>query len=183
MVYVRLNFDELLGRLRLIGSLGPILVNKCAYFTDQSSHFLILFRSHKVLAAFGCLHLEDIFLLSYPAPSLLILHNCRLQGFQLSLLLLLNTFEILSPSLGLLFVVLPLDDEAQVFLLQVREVLVELLRISERQFVLLVRTVLLEEPLQLLRVLNFVLGGRIRCLDLPMRERHSGIIGATLGNN
>ena len=168
VVYVRFNFDQLLGRLGLIGTLGTVLVNQGADVADLLGHFLVLVWSHQVLTALGSLQLEHIFLITDPAPSLHVLFHCGLQAEHLSLLLILDAEILLPPQLCLLFVVLPLDDQAEVLLLQVREVLVEVRGLLEGQFVGVVRAVILEERLQPLVVLDFVLGGCVS-LHFPLR--------------
>ena len=147
MVDVRFNFDELLGRLGLIGSLGPIFVNKGADLANQLSDLFVLILGHKVLTALGSLHLKDVFLFPDSASPLHVFLHSGLKGIHFSLLVFLNAFIFLAPNFSLLFVILPLHNETQILLLKVCEVLMEVLWLIEGQIVLLVRAILIEKSL------------------------------------
>ena len=158
VVDVRLDFDQLLGGLWLVGPLRPVLVNQCPNLADLLGDLPILVRGHQILTAFGCLHLENVLFFADTAPSLHIFLDSRLQVVHFFSFFLLYALKLLSSHLCLLLVVLPLDDEAEVFLLEVCEVLVEVLRILEGQIVFLIGIIIFKQLLQFLRIFDLVLG-------------------------
>lgn len=98
---VRLNFHQLLGRLGLIGTFGSLFVDEHSNVRDLFGDFIVCAFTHQVLATLGCLHLEDILLVTDSASALLVLFNSGLKGADFSDFILLDHFKFLALSFSL----------------------------------------------------------------------------------
>ena len=98
---MRLDFHQLLGRLGLIGTFGSLFVDEHSDVRNLLCDFIVRAFTHQVLATLGCLHLEDILLVTDSATALLVLFNSGLKGTNFSDFILLDHFKFLALSFSL----------------------------------------------------------------------------------
>lgn len=177
---MRFNFNQLLCWLRLVGSLRSLLVNEHPNVGDFFCNLLVDIVRHEVVVAFGCLHLKCVPLFTDSCTTMLVFGNRMCQSLNLSLFLRPDSFVLPQPLLRLLFVLLPRKDQTEVFLLQVYDVGAKVLRVLEWKLVGVIGAVFLEELLELVRVLNLVLRGRIVWFHFTLGVGHVGVGGSHL---
>lgn len=185
-VDVGFDFDQLGRGVRcLVGGLGSFLVVKAANHTDSVYDLAVCGFVHQVFTTLRCLHLQRVLFAADLIGPHFVLFHCVFQVLNFSVLLILNLKELFALDFGLLLVFLPLLDVGQVFLLKLNEVVHQLLRVLEGQFVRLVLAVFIKQLFQLLRVLNFILS-EVAWISVVLRVScvcctPLGWNGATLG--